>query len=282
MDINKNITTVNRTLMNNRNIEYIVIHYVGAVSTAKANTDYFKSVNRQASAHYFVDDNSIWQCVEDKDSAWHCGGGLQGLSGHKYYKKCLNSNSIGIEMCCYKNSKGTLDISDKTIENTIELVKVLMKKYSISADKVIRHYDVTGKKCPAPFVSDENRWNNFKSKLSASSTKTTTKYIKNSRVKSWQIVMNKVYKCGLAEDGSYGPLSQGQSNKHQLYYRLIGVIKNDYVLWLQNRLCELRYTVDKDRKFGPKMKKTVEKFQADRGLKVDGFVGANTVRELLR
>ena len=42
MDINKNITTINRTLMSNRNIEYIVIHYVGAVSTAKANTDYFK------------------------------------------------------------------------------------------------------------------------------------------------------------------------------------------------------------------------------------------------
>lgn len=285
MDINKNITTINRTLMNNRNIEYIVIHYVGAVSTAKANTDYFKSVNRQASAHYFVDDNSIWQCVEDKDSAWHCGGGLQGLGGHKYYKKCLNSNSIGIEMCCYKNANGTLDISDKTIENTIGLVKELMKKYSILADKVIRHYDVTGKKCPAPFVSDENRWNNFKSKLIASSTKTTTtKYINNSRVKQWQIVMNKVYKCKLAEDGSFGPASQAQANKHQLYKTKFAInrFRNDYVRWLQNRLKELGYKITVDGSFWNDTDKVVKQFQKDRGLKVDGFVGANTVRELLR
>lgn len=167
MEINKNITKINRTIMSNRKIEYIVIHYVGAVSTAEANTKYFKSINRKASAHYFVDDNSVWQCVEDKDSAWHCGGGLQGFRGHAYYKKCLNSNSIGIEMCCYKNIKGKLDISDATISKTIELTKELMKKYSISEDKVIRHFDVTGKNCPAPFVADETKWNDFKSKLSS-------------------------------------------------------------------------------------------------------------------
>ncbi len=294
MIINKNITSINRTVMNNRDIKYIVIHYVGAVSTAVNNAKYFKSVNRRASAHYFVDDNSICQCVEDKDAAWHCGGGLQGLFGHKYYKKCLNSNSIGVEMCCYKNSKGKLDISDKTIANTIELVKSLMKKYNISSNNVIRHYDVTGKKCPAPFVSDSKKWNNFKSKLTSTTSKTTqtsnktsntnkskTTYIQNSRVKSWQIVMNKVYRCGLVQDGSYGPDSQKKANKHQLYYRLI-TIKNDYVLWLQNRLCELGYKVAKDRSFGPKMKRAVRQFQKDRGLKVDGYVGANTVKELLR
>lgn len=208
MNINQNITTRNYTKASNRKIEYIVIHYVGAVSSAKNNTIYFKSTYRGASAHYFVDDNSIWQCVADSNIAWHCGGGLQGSKGHVYYKKCLNSNSIGIEMCCYKNN-GKLDISNATIENTIELTKTLMQRYNIPASKVIRHFDVTGKICPEPFVSNEDRWNNFKEKLGGSYQ--PTQPTGNALVKSWQIVMNRVYNCGLAVDGSYRTIKQGSS-----------------------------------------------------------------------
>lgn len=154
MDIQKNITLVNRTVMNNKTNKYIVIHYVGAVSTAKNNTVYFKNTYRGASANYFVDDNSIWQCVEDKDAAWHCGA-------KKYYHdKCRNSNSIGIEMCCFKNN-GKLDVSEKTIANTVELVRYLMEKYGIPPENVLRHYDVTHKVCPAPFVNEPTRWYTF-------------------------------------------------------------------------------------------------------------------------
>lgn len=159
MKIDKKITKVNKTVMSNKKNKYIVIHYVGAVSTAKNNATYFYSTNRGASANYFVDDTSIWQVVEDKDAAWHCG-----TSGTYYHKECRNNNSIGIEMCCIKKN-GKLDISDKTIANTIELVKSLMKKYNIPEKNVIRHYDVTHKKCPAPFVDNVSRWNDFKNRL---------------------------------------------------------------------------------------------------------------------
>lgn len=158
MEIKENITKRNYTKGNNRKIEFIVIHYVGAVSTAKNNSDYFKNAYRGASAHYFVDDNEIYRVVRDEDIAWHCG------TKGTYYNNCRNSNSIGIEMCCFNNN-GTLDISENIINKTIELVKELMTKYNISADNVIRHYDVTHKCCPAPFVNNPNRWNEFKSKL---------------------------------------------------------------------------------------------------------------------
>lgn len=158
MEIKTQLTTVNRTKMTNKQNKYIVIHYVGAVSTAKANADYFHSVNRQASAHYFVDENEIWQVVKEGDSSWHCG------TTGKYYNECRNSNSIGIEMCCYNNN-GVLDISEKVISKTIELTKELMKKYNIPIENVVRHYDVTHKICPAPFVNNESRWNDFKERL---------------------------------------------------------------------------------------------------------------------
>lgn len=158
MEIKTQLTTVNRTQMSNKENKYIVIHYVGAVSSAKANADYFRSVNRQASAHYFVDENEIWQVVKESDSAWHCG------TKGKYYNNCRNSNSIGIEMCCFNNN-GTLDISEKVVENTIELTRQLMAKYNIPVENVVRHYDVTHKCCPAPFVENPNKWNDFKSRL---------------------------------------------------------------------------------------------------------------------
>jgi N-acetyl-anhydromuramyl-L-alanine amidase AmpD len=68
-------------------------------------------------------------------------------------------------MCCKKNSNGEWYIEQKTIANTIELVKDLMKKYNIAPDNVVRHYDVTHKICPEPFVRNPKLWEEFKSKL---------------------------------------------------------------------------------------------------------------------
>lgn len=158
MEIQKKITQMNRTKATNRNIKYIVIHYVGAVSSAKNNVDYYASKKLSASAHYFVDDNSIWQCVEDKDIAWHCGGATK-----YYHPECRNANSIGIEMCCKKDENWY--ITDATIKNTQDLVKFLMQKYSIKNENIIRHYDVTHKICPEPFVRDISKWNKFKEGL---------------------------------------------------------------------------------------------------------------------
>lgn len=158
--IQKRLTLVNRTIANSRKIKYIVIHYVGAVSTAKNNIDYFYDKDRKASAHYFVDEKSIWQCVDDSNIAWHCGG------AKVYYNECRNSNSIGIELCCKKDANSTWYFEEQTVQNAIELVQYLMQLHGIKIENVIRHYDVTHKVCPEPFVRDEQAWNNFKRRIS--------------------------------------------------------------------------------------------------------------------
>ena len=165
LPIQKKLTPYNYTVMSNKQNLYIVIHYVGSVSTAKNNVDYCAREKLSASATYFVDETSIWQCVEDYNRAWHCGGGLQGSGGHTFFKKCTNSNSIGIEMCCKKTASGRWYFEDATVKNTVELTKYLMKKYNIPVERVIRHYDVTGKICPEPYVRDETAWSNFKNML---------------------------------------------------------------------------------------------------------------------
>lgn len=161
MKINDGLTTVNFSDANNPNrVQYIVIHYTANNGdTAENNIRYFKSAYRGASAHYFVDEKEIWRSVADEDIAWHCGA-------KKYrHALCRNSNSIGIEMCSRRDSKGKYYIKPETVENTIELTKKLMKQYGVPADRVLRHHDVTGKICPEPFVRDVKQWNGFKSAL---------------------------------------------------------------------------------------------------------------------
>ena len=148
--------------------QYIVIHDVGAKSTAKNNVDYFAGGNRNASAHYFVDDTSIWQSVEDNKGAWHVGD-------NKGVSDIYNTNSIGIEMCL---PSGT--VTAKTEANTVELVKYLMKKYNVPINRVVRHYDASRKNCPAQFNLDGKwtRWTAFKKKLTTTTVqpqKTETK-----------------------------------------------------------------------------------------------------------
>ena len=176
MEIKRNITTKNFDSGSINRIKYIVVHFTANNGdTAYGNTNYSKSY-RGASAHYFVDENGIYQSVEDKNIAWHCGA--------KKYKHstCRNSNSLGVELCSRKDSKGNYYFMDKTVDNAIELVKMLMAKYNVPIANVIRHYDVTGKNCPEPFVRDIKAWQNFKDRLEEKVVKQNIKI--NGKVKS--------------------------------------------------------------------------------------------------
>lgn len=151
-EIKQNLTTVNRTKGNNGR-KWIVVHNVGTAPTyegaAYANTQYFASGYRGASAHYFVDEGSaIWQSVAESDTAWSVGDGAS-------RNGCYNSNSINVEVC------GDWSFDGNRTENLRWLVSALMEKYGIDADHVIRHYDVTGKSCPACYV-DSSRWADLK------------------------------------------------------------------------------------------------------------------------
>lgn len=142
-------------------IKYLVLHYTANNGdTAFSNCKYFSGANRNASAHYFVDEKGIYRSVRDMNVAWHCGS----MNGYKH-KYCRNTNSIGIEMCSRIDSNGKFYIKEKTIANAIELTKYLMEKYDIKVENVIRHYDVTGKICPEPLVRDEKLWLAFKDRL---------------------------------------------------------------------------------------------------------------------
>jgi N-acetylmuramoyl-L-alanine amidase CwlA len=120
-----------------------------------------------ASAHYFVDDDSVTQSVPDLFTAWSVGGtkwkDCATTGGGTMYGKITNANSISVEMCDTLRN-GTVKASEQTMANTASLVKDLMKKYNIDIDHVYRHFDVTGKHCPAYFMN-ASAWAEFKARL---------------------------------------------------------------------------------------------------------------------
>lgn len=144
------------------NIKYIVIHYTGNKGdTAQNNLDYFANGNtRQAGAHFFVDKKGkVGKSIAMNRTAWAVGGDHR--SGRKgeaaYFGKCTNANSVSIELC---------DMCSKTnweqMYATRKLVKYIQSKCP-NAKTIIRHWDVNGKDCPAPFAGSGNeKWTEFK------------------------------------------------------------------------------------------------------------------------
>ncbi len=140
-----------------RQTRYIVVHYTAnRGDTAKNNVDYFAREVVRTSAHFFVDENAVWASVPENYVAWHCGA--------KRYRhpKCRNANSIGVEICM-NDRAGNLRTG--SIEQAAQLVRLLMKRYQIPVERVIRHHDVTGKLCPAPMVQDDALWRAFRERL---------------------------------------------------------------------------------------------------------------------
>ena len=141
--------------------DYISVHDTGnKTDSDEGNANFFATGTRNASANYFVDDDSITQVVKDIDGAFHIG------DGHNKHG-INNRNSIGVEMCRVNGV-----VTAKTEANTIELVRHLMRVHNIPLSHVGRHFDASGKNCPSSFNLD-NKWTRWKAFVVKLSGKTT-------------------------------------------------------------------------------------------------------------
>ena len=152
---------VHITKLSNRPITYIAIHYTAGSTSKKGSALNVKKVfqQRSASADFCVDDETMVQFNPDIKNyyCWAVGDKKYiHTKGASLYGKATNRNTISIEMCS-NLKKGTTAsmpnhegwyISDETLKQCVKLTKILMKKYNIPLERVIRHYDVTGKYCP--------------------------------------------------------------------------------------------------------------------------------------
>lgn len=124
----------------------IAIHYVGNPgTTAQQNRDFYNNPDTQVSSHFLIGlDGEIIQCVplDEKSSATNE----------------RNRDTISIEVC-HPNADGVF--TDASYRSLVKLTAWLCDNFHLSRDRVIRHYDVTGKLCPLHFVEDEGAWEQF-------------------------------------------------------------------------------------------------------------------------
>ena len=182
----------------NRPITYIAIHYTAGGSSKKGNALNAKKAFQQriASADFCVDDETMVQFNPDPKNyyCWAVGDKKYKYSkGGSLYGKATNKNTISIEMCS-NLKKGTSAampnhdgwyITDETIKQCVKLTKILMKKFNIPIERVIRHYDVSGKLCPGIIG-----WNN--ELIYTTDGKTTKKYSDSSKWLEFKKLLQKV------------------------------------------------------------------------------------------
>ena len=286
MKITKLIAHVTNFLKKKYAKKFLVYHFTANDGDKAVNNGrYFgNNANLKASAQYFVDDDVIVQSVEDEYVAYAVGGKKLSGNGGKYHGVCTNYNSINIELCD-TNKNGKLDLSNKTRENAIELGKTLVKKYGIPKERVIRHYDVTGKNCPAYFVKDEKSWKEFvneifetkKTTTTTTATKVTKETIyKATVVKNLQKALNSSYKLKLDIDGVIGSKTKTTLKS----YTVKNYTNNAYAKWVQQRLKDKGYHIKVDGKFGNDSTSVLKAFQKENSLTVDGKCGYNTALKL--
>lgn len=133
-------------------IRGVVIHYVGNPGTAaRANRNYFASLadgteGTYASSHFIVGlEGEVIQCVP--------------LTEIAYASNERNDDTIAIEVC-HPDAAG--QFSDVTYWRTVELTAWLCHTFHLDPERdVIRHYDVTGKRCPVYYVEHPEAWEDF-------------------------------------------------------------------------------------------------------------------------
>lgn len=150
-------------------VEWIVIHYTANDGDkAASNANYFEKNIVKASAHYFVDDTTVYLTVPEEYAAYAVGDKRSKdyniTGGARYCGTIKNANSISVELCdTIKN--GVVYPSAKTIKNALELSKSLMKKYNLPASHIVRHFDVTGKHCPAYWCAAQEKNKKWKTEF---------------------------------------------------------------------------------------------------------------------
>lgn len=162
MVIKKCLTTNNSYDTNKP--EAIVFHNTdnfAATATAKSHAEGLRDGwMKGMSWHVVVDDKEAYQCIDYKRGAWHVGVNY----GGRLFGKINNRNSICVEMCVNAGYD-----YEKAFQNSVDVVKQLMKEFSIPPERVYSHFDICGKNCPSQ-VRARGDWDRFKLLLGTAET----------------------------------------------------------------------------------------------------------------
>lgn len=248
-------------------VQYIVVHYTGSgtsrTGSALANCKYFAGGNRSASAHYFIDDGSIYEYADPSAYyTWHVG------DGHGKYG-ITNANSIGIEVC---NNGGAFTTAE--IDRLTWLVQKLMAQFGVPASRVVRHYDASRKSCPAYYV-DASRWNALHAQITGGSVSGGTTSTPTSNSGSGGSTTSS---SGIAVDGLWGK-GTTRALQRVLGTTADGIVSHQYSAYRSSNPGLLSSSWQWEQKPGGSSA-VVKAMQRQLGVTADGHIGPATIKAL--
>jgi N-acetylmuramoyl-L-alanine amidase len=146
-------------------VRKVIVHWTANPGATAANHfRYFDQTavvaKRYASAHIFVDKIEAICIVPLNEVAYAANDGS--YRGVAELKPNANFLSISVELCVEKD--GTLH--PDTIARAVAVCKELCATYGLDpSSDIVRHYDVTHKNCPAPWVSNVDGFTAFKAEV---------------------------------------------------------------------------------------------------------------------
>lgn len=187
------INKYSRPGIKNNGIKGLIMHYTANNGgTARNHKSYFNNLSgTYASAQLFVDDVEALCIIPLDEVAYHANDIQKYVNGQPYYPLRgiignANYSTIGLEMCLDAHG----NITEKTFQNAVKAVKELIKMYpQITADRIWRHYDVTGKNCPAPWVAKPSELDRFKRAVFSQSSTPSKPDTPNQKKKAGSIMI---------------------------------------------------------------------------------------------
>ncbi|MGF2140170.1 N-acetylmuramoyl-L-alanine amidase [Enterococcus innesii] len=269
-----NMNKFSRPGIRNSGIKGIIMHYTANKGgTARNHKTYFNNLSGvYASAQLFVDDIEAICIIPLNEVAYHANDIQKYVNGQPYYplRSILgnaNYSTIGVEMCLDKNG----NITEKTFQNTVKAVKELIAIYpNITREKIWRHFDVTGKNCPAPWVAKPSELERFKDAVFGSNGNSSNN---NNSAEKPSTPATKPSYITLSVDGKFGPTT---ARRLQQYFGTTqdGVISHQY----KQKFNQNVYAAQFDQTLRGSI--VIRALQKLLGVTQDGLMGQATIKAL--
>jgi len=143
-------------------VRKIILHYTANPGASASNHQrYFNNLtDRYASAHLFVDKIEAICIIPLNEVTYQANDGS--YRGVEALKPNANFLSVGVEMCQEPDGSFHPD----TVTRSVNVCADLCRKFGLSASDIVRHYDVTHKYCPGPYVDNPALFTAFKNRVS--------------------------------------------------------------------------------------------------------------------
>jgi len=158
-----------------------VWHYTGKAGQARERVGrFFELLKNQdpsdgkldhyGSAPLIVDRTGVSRTMDITEVAYHCGGTYTPLIKGRLPSWCVSNADkyhtpnmvlIGIEMCIEPNGS----IATETFDRAADLGAWLTHVFNFAVESHYRHFDITGKLCPKPWVDDPSEWDRFRREI---------------------------------------------------------------------------------------------------------------------